>query len=171
MFAYLPCGVGGGPGGVAFGLKLMFGDAVRCVFAEPTHSPCMLLGLMTGLHDAVAVQDFGIDNLTAADGLAVGRPSGFVGRAMARLIDGCVTVGDDELFALIALLDETEGVRLEPSAVAGLPGPARVLASADRLPDRVMANATHLAWATGGSMAPEADMQAYLDRGRKALGR
>ncbi|QBR04027.1 D-serine ammonia-lyase [Paraburkholderia pallida] len=176
LFVYLPCGVGGGPGGVAFGLKLAFGDAVHCLFAEPTHSPCMLLGVYTGLHDEVSVQDFGIDNVTAADGLAVGRPSGFVGRAMQRLIDGYYTVADDELYALLALLEREEGIRLEPSALAGVPGMARVLArdleacrQRTQMDPAVLANATHLAWATGGSMVPEAEMSAYLSKGVQAL--
>lgn len=177
LFVYLPCGVGGGPGGVAFGLKLIFGDAVHCIFAEPTHSPCMLLGVYTGLHDQVSVQDFGIDNITAADGLAVGRPSGFVGKAMQRLIDGYYTVTDEELYALLALMEREEGVRLEPSALAGVPGMARVLAPehseyrqrAGLTPEK-LARATHLAWATGGSMVPEEEMQAYLSKGRSCLG-
>ena len=167
LFVYLPCGVGGGPGGVAFGLKLAFGDHVHCVFAEPTHAPCMLLGVHTGLHELISVHDIGIDNVTAADGLAVGRPSGFVGRAMQRLIDGYVTVSDEELYRLLALLEQTEGWRLEPSAVAGLAGILPVLEHAGYA--STLANAMHLVWGTGGSMVPQEEMDAYVARGRVLL--
>lgn len=176
LFVYLPCGVGGGPGGVAFGLKLRYGDAVHCIFAEPTHAPCMLLGVCTGLHDAASVHDFGIDGLTAADGLAVGRPSGFVGRAMQRLVDGYCTVDDDALYRLLALAHDAEGVQLEPSAVAGFPGVARVLAARgyrERIgvtPTR-LADATHLVWATGGGMVPAGEFATYLAKGHALLDR
>ncbi|WP_318387863.1 D-serine ammonia-lyase [Enterobacter sp.] len=171
LFVYLPCGVGGGPGGVAFGLKMAFGDHVHCLFAEPTHSPCMLLGVYTGLHDTIAVQDLGIDNLTAADGLAVGRASGFVGRAMERLLDGFYTLDDQTLYDMLGWLAQEENIRLEPSALAGMAGPRLVCGdsgyhqlqglTADRL-----RHATHLVWATGGGMVPEDEMAAYLAKGR-----
>ena len=167
LFVYLPCGVGGGPGGVAFGLKLAFGDFVHCVFVEPTHSPCMLLGVHTGLHERISVQDIGIDNVTAADGLAVGRPSGFVGCAMQRLIDGYATVTDEELYRLLALLEQTQALRLEPSAVAGFAGIAPVLAASQY--QAQLQHATHLVWGTGGSMVPEQEMAAYLAHGRALM--
>lgn len=158
LYVYLPCGVGGGPGGVAFGLKLAFGDNVHCFFAEPTHSPCMLLGVYTGLHDAIAVQDLGIDNVTAADGLAVGRASGFVGRAMERLLDGFYTLSDQSMYDMLGWLAQAENIRLEPSALAGMAGPVRFKADAQ---------ATHLVWATGGGMVPEEEMATYLAKGKK----
>ncbi|MFM1692721.1 D-serine ammonia-lyase [Aeromonas salmonicida] len=167
LFVYLPCGVGGGPGGVAFGLKLAFGDHVHCLFAEPTHSPCMLLGVHTGLHDNIAVQDLGIDNLTAADGLAVGRASGFVGRAMERLLDGFYTLSDQEMYDLLGLLARDEQIKLEPSALAGMPGPWRIAADREWQAERgfdaaTLARATHLVWATGGGMVPAEEMEKYL---------
>ncbi|EOF4702935.1 D-serine ammonia-lyase [Klebsiella oxytoca] len=171
LFVYLPCGVGGGPGGVAFGLKLAFGDNVHCFFAEPTHSPCMLLGVYTGLHDEISVQDLGIDNLTAADGLAVGRASGFVGRAMERLLDGFYSLDDQTMYDMLGWLAQEENLRLEPSALAGMAGPQRVCASRayqqmHSFTAEQMQNATHLVWATGGGMVPEEEMAQYLAKGR-----
>ncbi len=171
LFVYLPCGVGGGPGGVAFGLKLAFGDAVHCLFAEPTHSPCMLLGVYTQLHEGISVQEIGIDNVTAADGLAVGRASGFVGRAMERLIDGYYTIDDQELYDLLSLLNKEEGIKLEPSALAGMAGAIHVTQAGDylqglSLDSQKMQNATHLVWATGGGMVPVDEMQKYLAQGK-----
>ncbi|GAB7220976.1 D-serine ammonia-lyase [Vibrio owensii] len=167
LFVYLPCGVGGGPGGVAFGLKMAFGDDVHCIFAEPTHSPCMLLGVHTGLHDDIAVQDLGIDNITAADGLAVGRASGFVGRAMERLLDGYYTMTDERMYHHLGELSELEDIRLEPSALAGMIGAVHVSNDKDyqarmQFTEEKLNNATHLVWATGGGMVPEEEMSAYL---------
>ncbi|TMX35771.1 D-serine ammonia-lyase [Vibrio sp. Hep-1b-8] len=167
LFVYLPCGVGGGPGGVAFGLKMAFGDHVHCLFAEPTHSPCMLLGVHTGLHDKISVQDIGIDNITAADGLAVGRASGFVGRAMERMIDGYFTVTDERMYQLLGQLNQHQNIQLEPSALAGMMGPIVVTNSHEyrlrmKFANSVMNNATHLVWATGGGMVPEQEMRSYL---------
>ncbi|WP_123053326.1 D-serine ammonia-lyase [Clostridium sp. JN-1] len=172
LFVYLPCGVGGGPGGVAFGLKLVFKDNVHCFFAEPTHSPCMLIGLMTGMHDKVCVQDFGIDNVTEADGLAVGRASGFVGKTLENLISGSYTITDDKLHILLSILADSENIYLEPSALAGVPGPTQLFKTDsgqkyienNNLKDK-MKNASHIAWATGGSMVPKEVMDAYYKKG------
>lgn len=159
LFVYLPCGVGGGPGGVAFGLKLAFGDNVQCFFAEPTHSPCMVLGMMTGLHDNVSVQDFGLDNKTAADGLAVGTASALVGKTMEPLLTGCYTIADSTMFRLLKLLADTEDIWLEPSALAGMTGPMHIIREGSEISDS--GNATHLVWATGGSMVPQEEMNLY----------
>lgn len=165
LFVYLPCGVGGGPGGVAFGLKVQFGDNVHCFFAEPTNAPCMTIGMMTQLHDKVSVADFGLDNHTAADGLAVGTPSGFVGKKMEPLLAGCYTISDDTMFKLLTMTADTEGIRLEPSALAGMTGPIHTIQN--DIQNAASSSATHLIWATGGSMVPETEMDMYYGIGRK----
>ncbi len=172
LFVYLPCGVGGGPGGVAFGLKQIFGDAVHFFFAEPTHSPCMLLGCMTKTHDRYAVQDFGIDNKTIADGLAVGRASGFVGKTLEHSVSGCYTIEDEKMLALLALMTDHEAISLEPSALAGF-GILNFFGSEEfeayLAQNKIEAqNISHLMWATGGSMVPN-EVQAADYRKGKAL--
>ncbi|KAB7667177.1 D-serine ammonia-lyase [Bacillus sp. B1-b2] len=173
LFVYLPCGVGGGPGGVTFGLKLMYQDNVHCFFGEPTHSACMLLGLMTGLHDKISVQEIGLDNKTDADGLAVGRASRFVGKVMEPILSGSYTVSDKHLYKLLKLLFDTEGIHLEPSALAGMIGPIKLLKEEGGYIKRhslteKLSQGTHIVWATGGSMVPK-DMKAeYYQKGIEA---
>ncbi len=160
LYVYLPCGVGGGPGGVAFGLKMLFGDNVHCFFAEPTHSACMMLGMATGEHNGLSVADFGVDNKTIADGLAVGRASGFVGKLMLPFTDGCYSVKDERMSALLKMISDTEKIKLEPSALAGVFGPVMLSKALGKLP-----YGYHLAWATGGSMVPDDEYKKYYNAG------
>jgi D-serine dehydratase len=169
LFVYLPCGVGGAPGGIAFGLKQVFKDHVYVFFAEPTHSPSMLLGMLTRLHHQISVSDFGIDNQTEADGLAVGRPSGFVGTLMEPLIKGIYTVNDEVLFRLLFEMYDSENIQLEPSALAGLYGPIQL--AKQQLKIGQFENITHICWATGGSLLPKDIFEEYLKKGIQLLKR
>lgn len=164
LYVYLPCGVGGGPGGVAYGLKTVFGQNVKCFFAEPTHSPCMLLGLMTKKHSEISVNDIGLDNKTAADGLAVGRASKLVGKVLEHIIDGCFSVSDENMYKFLTLLHKTEKINLEPSALAGVKGLIFNKELKNTHP-----NALHLIWATGGNMVPKNEMEKFIKEGEKYL--
>lgn len=169
LFVYLPCGVGGGPGGVAFGLKSLFGNNVHIFFGEPLQSPCMLLGMMTGLHDQISVQDIGLTNVTEADGLAVGRASKFVGKLMDPILSGCYTVDDDFLFRSLKAMYEQENIFMEPSAHASLFGPIQLLNGGREYLEKhnllnKMEKCTHLAWSTGGNMVPYEQRKEYLEK-------
>lgn len=165
LFVYIPCGVGGAPGGVAYGIKKVYGENAHCFFAEPTHAPCMVLGMCTGLHDGICVEDIGLDGKTAADGLAVGRASRLVGKALEPLLDGISTIEDYKLYDYLKLLADTEGIFVEPSACATFDEAARVAANEEYLKKYGMTEkiktATHIFWATGGSMVPEEEMKHY----------
>ena len=163
---YLPCGVGGGPGGVAFGLKMVYGDSVRCFFAEPVDACCMILGMSTGLHNEISVADIGISGATAADGLAVGRASGFVGRLMEPFLSGCYTLTDARMYKMLAMLADSEGIYLEPSALAGMYGPVLCQNAPAFREFGGNENTTHLVWATGGSMVPKEEMEKYYRMGK-----
>lgn len=173
LFVYIPCGVGGAPGGIAFGLKQKFGDCVHCFFVEPVQAPAMLLGMMTGLQNKIAVTDIGLTGLTEADGLAVGRPSGFVGEVMRPHLSGEFTLQDDALYRYMKDLLDSEGIFLEPSACAMFTGPQHLLSSEETaeyirkngLADK-MKNAVQLVWATGGSLVPSDVRESYVNKAK-----
>lgn len=168
LIVYIPCGVGGAPGGVAYGLKRIFKENVHIFFVEPTLAPCMLLGMESGLHEKISVNDIGIYGMTHADGLAVARPSGLIGRLMEPILSGIFTVQDYKLYDYLRCLDETENKRIEPSSCAAFEGVASLFnyeeskKYVDDFWGDTVKNAYHICWATGGSMVPEEDMKEFL---------
>ena len=155
LFLYLPCGVGGAPGGITFGFKQLFGENVHCFFAEPVTAPCFLLGMASKKGSGMCVQDIGLSGNTIADGLAVARPSGFVCDMMKPLVEGAFTVSDEHMLLCQQKMQELEGIRLEPSACAGFWGlPLICRQSEDMHLPEYMEQATHIVWGTGGGLMP-----------------
>jgi D-serine dehydratase len=173
LFVYLPCGVGGAPGGITWGLKHVYGDAVHCFFAEPVASPAFLVRMLSDKPQSV--YDYGLDNKTEADGLAVAQASEFVFGLVERLASGFYTVADAELFEVLVRLEQAIGQRIEPSAAAGFLGPARMNGEKylrDLHGQRIdPASVTHLFWTTGGLFAPEEEYRQFYDRGVALLQR
>lgn len=158
---YLPCGVGGAPSGITFGVKHIFGDNACCYFVEPTHSPCMVLGQVTGKYSSMHVNEYGIDNKTEADGLAVGSPSKLASKVVEYLVDGEYTIHDNEMFKLLVMLKDSENIKLEVSAASSLKGPALFNSNSEDI---------HIAWATGGLFLPENLYEAAYIRGKFEMG-
>lgn len=145
LIVYLPCGVGGGPGGITFGLKKAFADNVYCYFGEPTQMPCMALAMAKSRSD-VSVYDIGLGKGTVADGLACSSPSTLAYDIMKGMLDGCFTIEDEHSLELSRLLYKTSGIKAEPSSCVALGGVGKI---------PCQKNATHLVWLTGGSLVPK----------------
>lgn len=170
LIVYIPCGVGGAPGGVCYGLKRKFGDNIHVFFCEPTLFPSVLIGCASDRYESSNVADFGLSGMSHADGLACASPSGFVTRIDRNLISGDFTVADGRLYDYMRLLNETEGKLIEPSSCAAFIGPSKLLeyegprryledhGLADKL-----ANATQICWATGGRLVPDEIWEQYTD--------
>lgn len=150
LLVYLPCGVGGAPGGITFGLKHVFGDTVRCVFVEPVESPCMLVQLASGSDASVSVYDIGRTNQTVQDGLAVASASLFAAGVVRHLIDGIVTVSDADSLEWVRRAWSEAGLKLEPSAASALAAVASWVRASPSTGRR-----TDIVWTTGGGLLPD----------------
>jgi D-serine dehydratase len=76
------------------------------------------------------------------------------------LVDGIYTVEDDELFKNLAMLRDSEGIKIEPSAAASLSGPTLI---------NPEGNAVHICWATGGLFLPDEIYEGMYEKGRNLL--
>ncbi|KRL05349.1 D-serine ammonia-lyase [Liquorilactobacillus oeni] len=166
VVVYLPAGVGGSPSGVTFGLKTIVGPYIHAIFCEPVHVPSVTLGMMTKLNNKICVQDIGLDGLTAADGLAVSRPSRLAGKVMRTLLFGSVTFKDSEIYRFAAKLMDTHQITVEPSAAAGFTAITPLI---NNIPVFNNENTTHIVWATGGNMMPESERVANYNKGKVLL--
>ena len=168
LLVYIPCGVGGAPGGVAYGLKRIFKENVYIFFVEPILAPCMVLGMATELYENICVRDIGIYGLTHADGLAVGRASGLVSQLMKPILSGIFTLEDYKLYDYLRDLNKSEQKRIEPSSCATFEGPTTLMKyenSKKYIEEKIgknIENAYHICWATGGRMVPQEDMEKFL---------
>lgn len=169
LLVYIPCGVGGAPGGVAYGIKRIFKENAYVFFVEPTLAPCMVLGMATELHENICVRDLGIYGLTHADGLAVGRASGLVSKIMDPVLSGIFTLEDYKLYDYLRVLNSSENKRIEPSSCAAFEGPVTLMkyeTSRKYVEEKIgknIENAYHICWATGGRMVPQEDMEKFLN--------
>ena len=175
LFVYVPCGVGGAPAGIALGLRLAFGNEAHCFFAEPVEAPCVMLAMKQPPGSPTpSVYDVGLSGQTVADGLAVPRASKCAVEISLPLVSGVFTASDDAMLQNMALTFRQLSTRIEPSAAAGFSGPASMASSEelrryinDEGLSQSMEQATHVVWATGGNLIPEAVFAQLMESVRK----
>ncbi len=162
LVVYLPCGVGGAPGGITAGLKAIYGDAVHCVFVEPIASACVLAALSVGNGSPISVYDIGLDNATIADGLAVPVASRLVMSSVGASIDAVVAVTDESMLDWVRRAWHDSRLRLEPSAASAFAALPLFLEAAHSAGTPLPPDAVHVVWTTGGSQLPEDQFTALL---------
>lgn len=118
LHVFLPCGVGGAPGGIAFALRSFFKDSVRIYFVEPVEYPCMLYSYVQG--EVASVNEIGLGGKTIADGLACSAPSKLVFPMLDSLVDGFFTFNDESILRAKKDIEALDGKIVEASSAAAL---------------------------------------------------
>lgn len=115
---FLPCGVGGAPGGIAFALRSFFKDYVKIYFLEPTEYPSMLYSYL--MKKASSVKDIGLASNTVADGLACASPSKLVFPMLDYLVDGFFAFNDDNIIKAKEKVLEVDNEIIEASSATAI---------------------------------------------------
>lgn len=168
LFVYIPCGVGGAPSGILYGLKVVFGENAYVFYVEPVRSASVLLGMSTGLNSKISVEDIGMDGKTEADGLAVGRASELCCESSKDTLSGIFTINENSIFELMKELYKNESVFVEPSAASSLIF-TKFLNDAEFLKflnkeELSLEKITQIAWSTGGMLVPENEREKLLNK-------
>ncbi len=154
LCVYLPCGVGGGPGGIAFGIAHKFGKRIRSYVAEPVGAPCVMAALITD-KDSINIKELGVNLMTQADGLAVASSSPLATPILKAVLAGGYTITDQEMLWAMKSLKGIEDIKIEPSAGAGIKGVYFTEKYLNFEKD-------HLIWLTGGRMIPDREFNELL---------
>lgn len=172
LFVYLPCGVGGAPGGVVYGLKAIYGPHVHCFFVEPQQSSCFAVQLQHLDQPELSIYALGQTNQTAADGLAVPVASQLAIAAMRTRLAGVARVTEDILLADLYHLQAQDGIKVEPSAAAAYSGVRALFNTAagqtyiqQQGLGSYMVQAHHIVWTTGGALVPAEEYEHWLAQG------
>ncbi len=185
IFVYLPCGVGGAPGGIAYGLKYIFGRRVFPIIVEPVTCPAVTEALIAEYcqgeeekNELLArIKKGKSDHDTLADGLAVRKPSKLVLNNAGNLFAGAMTIAEKDILSSLKLLADISNVRVEPSAAAGVLGPIRLKQYLNKIPGskmidsfaRNLVDSYHIIWLTGGKLLPEKEWQQYYQQANSYL--
>ncbi|MBF5005756.1 D-serine ammonia-lyase [Diaphorobacter caeni] len=173
LFVYIPCGVGGAPGGVCYGLKHVFGEHVHCFFVEPEDSSCFLVRMQNPDVEGISIYDAGQHNRTIADGLAVPQASELVYSMMRTRLAGMVVASDERMVMDLWRLKSMADLKVEPSAAAAVSGPRALLGSKEGQQylrstglDAFMPTANHIVWTTGGALMPADEFDRLFVQGQ-----
>ncbi len=151
IYVYLPCGVGGGPSGIAYGMYHMIGENVKPIICEPVNAPSMAYGVLVSKCNHTHVEEIGININTIADGLAVGRASNLACNVLSALSYAFITKNDKSMLNILKDFYGKYKIKIEPSAAISLFGP------------KINNNkGIHISWLTGGSMMPDEEFKKYL---------
>ncbi len=146
LTVYLPCGVGGAPGGILFGLRNIYGSALRAVFVEPASSACFLTALALNGGKSACIYDWGLSNKTIADGLAVAKASEFVLSVVGKSVDAVVSLSEQSIEQQVTKTYAEADMSLEPSAASAIAAVSYFTREVS-----VGGGGVHVAWTTGAA--------------------